>query len=82
MQYARAVIAAVLATGLVIIVITQEVATSVFGIAFPDAVIDSDAAFSLDATFLLLVAAIIILVVPDAIAYFRRKKESEKEGPE
>lgn len=79
MQYARAVIAAVLATGLVVIVIVQELATSVFTIAFPEAVIDLDEGGGLifDATFLLLVVSIIILTVPDAIAYVRRKKLPE-----
>ena len=67
MQYARAVIAAVLATGLVIIVFLQETG-DLDGGAIED---------PLDPTFLLLVVAIIILTVPDAIAYLRGRQAKE-----
>lgn len=74
MQYARAVIAAVLATGLVIIVFIQE--SSDFG--------DGSAAVddALDPTFLLLALAIILLTIPDALAYIRRKQEPEDKEDE
>lgn len=66
MEFARAIIAAVLATGLVVIVVLQEIATR-------DDLVRDDGLI-IDGTFALLLVAIIILVVPDAIAYFKRKK--------
>jgi hypothetical protein len=71
-NYARAVIASVLATGLTIIVVLQEIGDV-------DRVNRSEDGIIIDGTFALLLVAIIILTVPDAIAYFRSKKEDTKE---
>lgn len=71
MQYARAVIAAVLATGLVIITFVDETGQ------LSEVRVEDSTFF--DPTFLLLVAAIIILTVPDAIAYLRRKPAGRDE---
>ena len=69
MPFARAIIASVLATGLVIIVVLQEIATS-DNVRRDDGVI-------IDGTFALLLVAVIILTVPDAISYFKHKKKPE-----
>ena len=73
MAYARAVIAAVLATGLVVIVVLQEIADA------PDSIERSENGLVIDGTFALLMIAVIILTVPDAIAYFKHRKLPEKE---
>lgn len=73
MQYARAVIAAVLATGLIIVVFLQE--ASEFG---RTEMMDDP----LDPTFLLLVGAILILTIPDALAYIRKKQEPDDKEDE
>lgn len=86
MAYARAVIAAVLSTGLVIIVIIQEALSSQFWVAVgmdPAAIAAMESAaassdpFRVDSTFLLLSIAIIILTVPDALGYWRRNRNKE-----
>lgn len=83
MQYARATIAAMLATGLIIIVIIKESLTDEFWTAIGaspevvEAAIAEDVA--IDSTFFLMGLIIIILIVPDAIAAIRGRKTKEKE---
>ena len=89
MSIVRAIIATILATTLGIGIIIAELDETVLNVATAEVTqetVDTLAAESgplnFDSTFLLLTAAIIILIVPDAIAYFRRRKAPEKEGPE
>lgn len=65
MSHARAVIAAVLATGLVVLILVDEVQSP------------PGTPSEMEPAFLLLAVAIIVLVVPDAITYFRKNKEDE-----
>ena len=89
MVVVRAIVATVLATTLAIGIVLAELdeaayrgvlqyavdssATSQDVIDALDILAESTGPLNFDSTFLLLTAAIIVLVVPDAIAYFRRK---------
>ena len=69
MPFARAIIATILATALALIVVIDEVVNA--------SDIKREQGLVIDGTFALLLVAVVILTVPDAISYFRHKQKPE-----
>ncbi len=85
MSVVRAIVATVLATTLAIGIVLAELDEAAINVAADagasqealEVLAEESGPLNFDSTFLLLTTAIIILVVPDAIAYFRRRKSPE-----